>query len=348
MERLPVEYAEYLQLEKLLNAQEPESFKQGVPAHDEMLFIIIHQAYELWFKQIHFELDSAIEVMLQEKVNDNSPELQAIVHRTSRIVTILKVLVQQIDILETMTPLDFHDFRDLLRPASGFQSWQFKMLEAKLGLKFDNRYGQEYYLSQLKEKYVHLIKSTEKQPTFMELLNKWLERMPFFSDPALWENYNSLTKNTAGMHIFWNDYLQVYKASLAKEEKGNVEAFAQIFLTNDSKGMTTLSPAAMRSALFIKLYNGYPILQQPFRIIQNMLDIDEQMATWRFRHINMVHRMIGSRVGTGGSTGKEYLQGALNKHYVFKDFALLSSFLIERKSLPVLSPELQRKLGFWG
>ena len=87
----------------------------------------------------------------------------------------------------------------------------------------------------------------------------------------------------------------------------------------------------MRNALFISLYRGNPILQMPFQLMQNLLDIDEQMATWRFRHINMVHRMIGSRVGTGGSSGKEYLQGALNKHYIFKDFAFLSSFLIQRK-----------------
>ncbi|HPE96735.1 MAG: tryptophan 2,3-dioxygenase family protein [Chitinophagales bacterium] len=347
MSRQPVEYTEYLQLEKILHAQEPESFKEGTPAHDEMLFIIIHQAYELWFKQIHFELDSAIRVMLQEEVNDNSPALQTIVHRTSRIVTILKVLVQQIDILETMTPLDFHDFRDLLRPASGFQSWQFKMLEARLGLKFDHRYGQEYYLSQLKPQYVDLIKKVEAEPTWLELLERWLVRMPFFADQDLWQHYQSITKESSEHHVFWNDYREVYRSTLSAEESGNADAFDRIFL-GQGEQHTTLSPAAMRAALFIKLYSGYPILQQPFQMIQNMLDIDEQMATWRFRHINMVHRMIGSRVGTGGSTGKEYLQGALNKHYVFRDFALLSSFLIERKRLPELSPELQKRLGFWG
>ena len=130
MSKAPVEYTEYLQLEKILNAQALESDKENAHAHDEMLFIIIHQAYELWFKQIHFEVDSALEILNKESVNDNSPELQTIMHRSSRVVTILKVLVHQIDILETMTPLDFYEFRDFLRPASGFQSWQFKILEA--------------------------------------------------------------------------------------------------------------------------------------------------------------------------------------------------------------------------
>src|SRR3989337_3896217 len=142
-----VHYSDYLQLEKILDAQFPESVKNNSPAHDETLFIIIHQTYELWFKQILHETDSVKLIMQKPSINDNSPELQTVVHRLSRVVTILKVLVQQIDIMETMTPTDFLDFRDMLRPASGFQSWQFKIIEAKLGLKFAHRHGQEYYIS---------------------------------------------------------------------------------------------------------------------------------------------------------------------------------------------------------
>ena len=122
MEQKPVYYGQYLQLDKIIDAQAPESFKEGkTPAHDEMLFIIIHQAYELWFKQILFEVNAVIGTMSKPQLNDNAPEMQLVVHRMQRVVTILKVLVQQIDILETMTPMDFLDFRDMLRPASGFQ-----------------------------------------------------------------------------------------------------------------------------------------------------------------------------------------------------------------------------------
>ena len=85
-----------------------------------MLFIIIHQTYELWFKQIQFELDAVIDTLSKPRLDDNSADLQTVVHRLQRVVTILKVLVQQIDIIETMTPMDFLDFRDMLRPASGF------------------------------------------------------------------------------------------------------------------------------------------------------------------------------------------------------------------------------------
>src|SRR5882762_5504119 len=110
MENKAVYYGDYLQLEKITGAQEPESFKEGkIAAHDEMLFIIIHQAYELWFKQILFEVGSVIDIMSKPALNDNSPEMQTVVHRLKRVTTILKVLVQQIDIMETMTPMDFLD-----------------------------------------------------------------------------------------------------------------------------------------------------------------------------------------------------------------------------------------------
>ena len=132
MQHPPVYYGEYLQLDKIIDAQAPVSFNENnEKAHDEMLFIIIHQAYELWFKQILFEVNSVTEIMAKTAMDDNSTDLQTVVHRLKRVTTILKVLVQQIDILETMTPMDFLDFRDMLRPASGFQSWQFKIIEAK-------------------------------------------------------------------------------------------------------------------------------------------------------------------------------------------------------------------------
>src|ERR1700730_7758153 len=98
-------YSDYLQLDKLLAAQFPESDKQGSPAHDEMLFIVIHQTYELWFKQLLYEADSIVDIMMKPALNDNSPELQTVVHRLSRMATILRVLVHQIDVMESMTPM---------------------------------------------------------------------------------------------------------------------------------------------------------------------------------------------------------------------------------------------------
>ncbi|MBC8034085.1 MAG: tryptophan 2,3-dioxygenase [Chitinophagaceae bacterium] len=340
-----VHYSDYLQLDKILAAQEPESVKLDAPAHDEMLFIIIHQAYELWFKQILHETGSAIDTMKRPAIEDNSPDLQMVVHKLARVGSILKVLVQQIDIMETMTPMDFLDFRDMLRPASGFQSWQFKMIEAKLGLKFENRHGREYYTSQLRQPQIDLIKQAETDQSFLELLNGWLERMPFFSESSNWSYYNRITSHSEP-HVFWADYRHIFAESLAPAESNNLEYFDKIFIEENRGIERGLSAPASRAALFIMLYRGYPMLQLPFQLLNSLLEIDEQLSTWRYRHMNMVHRIIGTRIGTGGSSGKEYLRGALDKHYIFKDIALLTSFLIERRKLPQLSAEMERRLGF--
>lgn len=372
-----VNYHDYLQLDKILNAQFPESDKRQLPAHDEMLFIVIHQAYELWFKQLHHEVDSVVKILAKPSLNDNSPELQTVVHRLNRCVTILRVLVNQIDIMETMTPMDFLDFRDMLRPASGFQSWQFKELEAKLGLKFEHRHGKEYYISQLRTEHVNVIKKAESDRSLLQLLNSWLERMPFFDEKENWANFTSHDYKE-NIHSFWVEYRHQYENSLADVEKNNLQFFDDIFLsdnqqrasgnekriTSNEKRITgneqqatendqrvtvneqSLSPSANRAALFIMLYRGYPMLQLPFQLLNSLLEIDEQLSSWRYRHMNMVHRMIGTRIGTGGSSGKDYLKGAADKHYIFREIAQLNSFLIERRKLPPLPAPVEKRLGF--
>jgi tryptophan 2,3-dioxygenase len=229
----------------------------------------------------------------------------------------------------------------MLRPASGFQSYQFKVLEAKLGLKFEHRHGQNYYTSRLKEKDIAIIKDAESGKSVIELLNAWLERMPL--GPA----YDKEAKGS-----FWNDYRDRYKNSLADVEKDNLASFDELFFEKDmhqagvNSMQRSLSPGACRAALFIMLYRGYPLLQLPFQLLNDLLEIDEQLSSWRYRHMNMVHRMIGSRIGTGGSTGKDYLKDAADKHYIFKEIAQLNSFLIERRKLPLLPSELEKRLGF--
>jgi tryptophan 2,3-dioxygenase len=325
----PLHYADYLQLDNLLHAQQLHSDLQHAHAHDEMLFIIIHQTYELWFKQLLYEVDSVKEILRKPTLNDDSPELQTIVHRLKRSNTILKLLVQQIEVMETMSPMDFLDFRDILRPASGFQSWQFKLLEARLGLKFEQRHGQGHYTSQLRESEVSLIKTAEAEETLLELLNSWLERMPFLKE-----------------NDFWPGYRKLYLESLSGSEKEHAGQFDTVF--SEEKRLTpgSLSPAACRAGLFIMIYPGYPILQLPFQLLNQLLEMDEQLSTWRYRHMHMVHRTIGTRVGTGGSTGREYLEGTLEKHFIFRDIARLTSFLIERKKLPKLERSMERRLGF--
>ena len=336
-ERPPVYYSEYLQLDKILDAQHPESGKEGLAADDEMLFIIIHQAYELWFKQILFELDVVRKVFRKNEIANSSPDIYNSVHRLKRICRILEIAVNQMTVMETMTPLDFLDFRDLLRPASGFQSIQFKMIEAALGLHFEHRFGQGYYLSQLSEADIARVKKSESEQSLLVLINAWLERMPFIKEPEFWLEEQG----------FLDKYRNAYADSLREGESENLKSFDSLFgeKENYPEGRS-LSYTASQNALFIMLYRDYPLLHLPFELLSTLLEIDELLSLWRHRHIHMVQRTIGKRTGTGGSTGADYLQKAANSHYIFKELAELTSFLLPRTMLPKLPDALVKVMGF--
>jgi len=339
-ERKPVYYSEYLQLDKILNAQNPESDKEGIKADDEMLFIIIHQAYELWFKQILHELNVIRSIFKKPNIPNNSPDVYNSVHRLKRVSRILEVAVGQMGILETMTPLDFLDFRDLLRPASGFQSIQFKMIEASLGLQFQKRHGQGYYLTQLKPEDVERVKKAESEESLLVLINRWLERMPFIKNGSYWKETNTDKP-------FWQQYRAAYENSLQEVEKSNLATFDMLLLNGDQypEGRS-FSVDANRNALFIMLYRDHPLLHLPYELLSTLLEIDELLSLWRHRHIHMVQRTIGKRVGTGGSSGAEYLRNAADSHYIFKELAELTSFLLPRHMLPQLPQDLIRDLSY--
>ncbi|MEM9411594.1 MAG: tryptophan 2,3-dioxygenase family protein, partial [Planctomycetota bacterium] len=186
-----VYYGEYLQLNKILDAQQLESQLEGKPAHDEMLFIITHQAYELWFKQILHEIDSVIDIFDDPIVEDK--KMGRVIHRLSRVKSIQRILIGQIDVIETMTPLDFLEFRDLLVPASGFQSIQFKEIEIKLGIKRKNRIPAdcEFFKSRLKDHDRAELDELEEFPSLHDLTDRWLERIPFleYGDFNFWPSY---------------------------------------------------------------------------------------------------------------------------------------------------------------
>ena len=338
-----VYYGDYLQLDKILGAQLPESKLNGKEAHDEMLFIIVHQAYELWFKQIKHEMESIIAVLNKPVVNDNSPDIFTVVHRLKRIATIWELAVHQIDVIETMTPLDFLDFRDQLRPASGFQSFQFKMLEAMMGLRYDERHGQDFYNKHLRAEHIAAIAEVESGPSLISLVRTWLERMPFF-DTQYWPGADK--DADVRHHPFWEEYVIAFSETLSDSDTGAKEAFDQSFFQAQKAGKNRLTTEANRALLFIMLYRDYPLLQIPFQLLDTLIGIDELMATWRTRHIAMVHRMIGARSGTGGSSGADYLQKSRDKHLIFNEIADVNSFLIQREKLPKLSPELELRLGY--
>jgi tryptophan 2,3-dioxygenase len=342
-------YPSYLRLEELLDCQHPLSFETGAAkAHDEMLFIIIHQTFELWFKQILFELDYVKSVFAKEKIDDNSEELNLCRHRLQRVVRILELLNQQVTVLNTMTPLDFLEFRNLLTPASGFQSKQFRLIEATLGLQMEKRHQHDYYKRTdeggFNKPDFEAIENIEHSTTLLQLINRWLERMPFF-DTAFWKQYKPMSNDSVSTHAFWNDYRQLYKESLTEREQHKLSDFDRQFI-DEKNEPGSLSDAAMRSALFIMLYRDFPVFQTSFQILDMCIEIDHWLAGWRHKHYVMVRRMIGMRVGTGNTSGAGYLDGAVQQHYIFKELASLSTYLIERRKLPHLPAQLVQALSF--
>lgn len=350
-------YADHLNLARLLACQERRSEMAGRPAHDEMLFIIVHQAYELWFKQILFELDAIQENFSGPVVDDRG--IGKVVHGLGRIVEIQKLLIGQLDVLETMTPLDFLDFRDLLVPASGFQSVQFRLIEVRLGLKREARLNFEArpYDARLAPADRQRLHDAESGPSLSDQLDDWLARTPFV--------------NMAG-YEFRDAYRQAVGDMLASDAAliransalGKVEIDAEIESLEASRarfeaifdeaqhralrdqGTWHMSWQALQAALFVNLYRDEPALQLPFRLLGRLMDIDETLTNWRYRHALMVQRMIGRKVGTGGSSGHDYLRKTAEQHRVFTDLFALSTFFIPRSKLPALPEEVRRAMDY--
>ena len=247
-ESAAVTYGSYLQVDQLLELQKPRSDE-----HDEILFIVIHQVYELWFRELLHELDRVM-LLLRE---GNGSKAQ---HTLKRILTILKVLVAQVDILETMTPLEFLTFRNRLAAASGFQSDQFRQLEFVMGNKSRgaiNRFA-------------------EGTRARRGLDARW-------AAPTLWDAF---------LHYLKTEGYPVPEQQLMRDVTA------------------PLQPSPEVQQIVIDLYRKDP---KNSELCERLVDLDEGMQEWRYRHVKMVERTIGMKPGTGGSSGAEYLRTTLAK-----------------------------------
>lgn len=243
-------YGEYLQIERLLELQQPRSTP---PEHDETLFIVIHQVYELWFRQLLHEFEKI-------KADFSAGDLWAALHTWKRVRTIMKTLVGQLDVLETMTPMSFTSFRDRLETASGFQSSQFRELEFTLGRKrtdvnFAALYGRE-------------------TRGYAALLRRLDERSVID-------------------HFY--DFLATRGVSIPED-----------LLRRDLRE-SNQPDERIQTALF-DLYRSSPDVAL---LLESMTDFDEGLQEWRYRHVKVVERTIGSKQGTGGSPGVEFLKRSL-------------------------------------
>lgn len=340
-----VTYSDYLCIDPLLDLQRPISRQQGDEAFDETLFIITHQTYELWFKQILHELSGCLKLLRAPLVEET--EMGWIVRRFERICEIQKVLIQQVDILETMTPLDFLDFRHLLAPASGFQSHQFRLIENTLGLRRGDRHSlsKNSYDTQLEKHHQKLVQEAETEPTLFDAIEQWLERTPFVDhhpEVQLWKDYEAsvyaLIQQEEALihqHVYLTEEEKQKSLKSLEELKTNFQQIldpASYELLRE-QGSYRMSFKALRAALLIQLYRDIPVFQLPFRLLTLLMQIDESFSMWRYRHALMAHRMLGAKMGTGGSSGHAYLRQALEKHRVYSDLINLATFLIPRSRL---------------
>ena len=239
-------YTSYLAVDELLQLQRPLS--EG-PEHDEMLFIIIHQTYELWFKQLIHEFSEAGRAL---ESGDTHRSLAIL----GRIRTILKVCVTQVDILETMTPLQFNAFRGYLASSSGFQSAQFRKVEAVLGRRDEKMAG--HLPPDVQEEIAHICKGNSIWDSTLYYLEKRGHKMP---------------------------------ASVIQRDKSIVYA-----------------PNIEVQDVLLSVHQNDP---ESAMVCERLVDIDEGMQEWRYRHVKMVERTIGHKSGTGGSSGTKYLASTL-------------------------------------
>ena len=347
-------YGDYLKLDQFLKCQQPESAKTN-EQHDEMLFIIVHQAYELWFKQILHELNDVHQKLNRSFVEDR--EMVACVNNLERIKKIQHVIIGHFDILETMTPMDFLEFRDQLIPASGFQSVQFRKIEIMLGLSIDTHKGidKNFFLTRLSQKDKETLFQTEKGLSLFDLMDTWLARIPFMAEKQFkfWEEYQQVVEkmldedeNIIRHHV----HLSERQKEIQLEDISNSrKVFKTLFDEESHKKLIgskerRLSRKATLAALFIFLYREKPALQNSYRFLVNLMDIDQNLTHWRYRHALLAKRMLGTKIGTGGSSGHQYLKNAADNNSVFFDLLNLSTFLISRSKLPVLPESLEKKL----
>ncbi|NNG03576.1 MAG: tryptophan 2,3-dioxygenase [Inquilinus sp.] len=347
-------YGDYLRLDRLLSAQAPESDRLGRPAHDEMLFIVVHQAYELWFKQILYEMESVREVFARPVVDDR--QIGSVVHTLHRIAAILKLVIGHLDVLETMTPLDFLDFRDLLYPSSGFQSLQFRLIEQGLGLRRDDRldFDKKPFDVRLDETDRKRLRKAGAGPSLSDQIDQWLARTPFVELGG----YRFQEEYRRAVDEMLERDAAIVGESPALDESGRKvqldglaaaqKRFAAIFdeKRHARQGGWRFTLKSLQAALFINLYRDEPALQLPFRMLSLLMDIDETLTAWRYRHALMVQRMIGMKLGTGGSSGHDYLRQTADRHRIFGDLFALSTFLIPRSALPPLPEAVRRAMTY--
>lgn len=350
-------YWDYLRLDQLLSLQGGLEGDEAQLMPDELHFIIVHQAFELWFKLSLRELRLARDHLAAPRVPEES--VPYVVHHLRRVSAILEHAVDQFTVMETLTPQDFLAFRDKLIPASGFQSFQLRELEIVLGLEESRRlkYAGTDPLAHIEqlgrgspagELAAARITAARSEQSLRAALHDWLYRTPIQgSSPGDPDDAEAVER-------FLTDYFAAMRRSNAEKLErmtaafGNSdsirarmaagEAAAKAFLfAEDAPPETRDRLRRVRAGvLFIESYRELPLLAWPRLLVDTIVELEEQLVLWRTRHARMVERIIGRRVGTGGSSGVDYLDDT-TRYRIFDELWAVRTILLEKGALPALA-----------
>ncbi len=349
-------YWDYIRVEDLLKLQDGIDRDESNISKDELLFIVVHQIYELWFKVVLRELTTARDLFQQRPVPDM--ELASAVRSLKRVVTIFDQAVNHFKVIETLTTRDYLEFRDRLIHASGFQSAQLREIEILVGL--DDRiripYGRVDYKDMLREKDGGKSPALERVeqriadgPSLKTVIYEWLSRTPIEGSDntessdrfveAFIKAYRS--ENKRRIKLAAKDAPQSMDTEMLKERFERDAKHAENFLRATDDAEIDAETRAFRKRvragiLFLESYRELPRLAWPRELIDTIIEMEQSMILWRQRHARMVERVIGRRTGTGGSTGVDYLEQTAERYRIFGDIWMVRSLLLRKAKVPLI------------
>ena len=354
-------YWDYLQIDTLLDLQGGLEGDDRALVPDELLFIIVHQVYELWFKQVLRELTEATVLLGGDRLDEE--KVPYVVHHLRRVAQILRLSVEQFHVMETLTPQDFLGFRDKLVPASGFQSFQVRELELRLGLHAGQRerYGETDALAHIKglserspagaRAWAHISAAqadAEAGLTLRDVVEDWLARTPIegsqpgdAGDDAVVDTFiEAYLHALEAWHEEQRARLSAAQLTSADELAARFSAAsagaARFLRAEDCEESTRAHRRRARAGLlFIESHRDLPLLAWPRTLIDTVVEVEEQLVLFRNRHARMVERVIGRRVGTGGSSGVDYLDRTTHAR-VFGDLWSVRTLLMPKERVPPL------------
>ena len=349
-------YWDYLEIEKLLSLQDgiPDGEE---PSADELHFIIVHQVFELWFKLVLRELRLARDAISAEMVPEEQVPL--VVRHLQRVSKIFEHTMSQWAVMETLTPQDFLAFRDKLVPASGFQSFQMRELESLMGLDPAQReasgFGDPIRVIRNLAKASpggslaeESVRQAMQERSLLEALNEWLWRTPIQGsspgdggDGEVVESFISDYLAAQGTHLenqarIYGTQGTVTESEAAAKLQKTLRETEEFLRAEDVPEDSRRERSRLRCAvLFIESYRELPLLAWPRTLLDVIVDLEELLILFRTRHVRMVERIIGRRMGTGGSAGVDYLEQTL-KYRIFTDLWTVRTILLPRAALPEL------------